>query len=103
MNVEQRFDLRQPRGRTQMAEVNRIEPDGTCTFGDDDRLERALLNAVLGERAVLRQQVIFVAALLGAAFFASGALADTAPPNGTNTSPYPPPVCTRGTDATKSG
>ena len=58
MNLEQRLDLRQPRRWAQMAQVHRIEPDGAGTFGDDDRLERALLNAVLGERAVLRQQVV---------------------------------------------
>src|SRR5437773_5761974 len=52
MNLEQRLDLRQPRGGAQMAQVYRIEPDGAGTFGDDDRLERALLNAVLRERAV---------------------------------------------------
>ena len=58
MDVEQRFDLWQSRSRVQMAQVQRVDAHRAGTFGDDDRLQRALLNAVLGERTVLRQQVV---------------------------------------------
>ena len=58
MDVEQRFDLRQPRRRAQMAQVDRVDADGACALGHDDRFERALLNAVLSERAVLRQHMV---------------------------------------------
>jgi hypothetical protein len=58
VDVEQRFDLRQPRGRAQMAQVHRVDADRARALGDDDRFERALLNAVLSERAVLRQHMV---------------------------------------------
>ena len=41
-----------------MAEVHRVDAEGACTLGHDDCLERALLNAVLSERAVLRQHMV---------------------------------------------
>jgi hypothetical protein len=46
VDVEQRFDLWQPRRHAQMAQVDRVDADGTCALGHDDRFERALLNAV---------------------------------------------------------
>src|SRR6059058_3931803 len=55
MDVEQCFDLWQPRGRAQMAHMHRVAADWTSTFRADDCLQRALLNAVLRERAVLWQ------------------------------------------------
>src|SRR5206468_10245525 len=58
MNLEQRLDLRQPRRWAQMAQVHRIETERPASVGDDDRLQRALLDAVLRERAVFRQQMV---------------------------------------------
>src|SRR6266699_2419696 len=50
--------LRHSSGDTQMAEMHRIDSHRPCPLGHDDRLQGALLNAVLGESTVLRQQVI---------------------------------------------
>src|SRR6202521_4052121 len=58
MDIEQSVDLRQSSGDTQMAEMHRIDSHWPYPLGHDDRLQGALLNAVLGERTVLRQQVI---------------------------------------------
>jgi len=58
MDIEQSVDLRHSSGDTQMAEVHRIDSHRPCPLSHDYRLQGALLNAVLGERTVLRQQVI---------------------------------------------
>ena len=42
----------------QMAQMHRVDADRACSLGDDDRFERALLNTVLSERAVLRQHMV---------------------------------------------
>src|SRR5260370_34361640 len=41
-----------------MAQVGRVDADGACALGYEDRCERALMNAVLSERAVLRQHMV---------------------------------------------
>ena len=58
MDVEQRLDLRHPRRGAQVAQVHRVESHRSRALGHDDRFERALLNAVLSERAVLRQHMV---------------------------------------------
>jgi len=58
MDREQRIDLRQSRRRAQMAQVRRVNPHRPRAFSDDHGFERALLDAVLRQRAVFRQQVV---------------------------------------------
>jgi len=58
MDIEESVDLWHSSRDAQMAEMHRIDSHRPCALGHDDRLQGALLNAVLGKRAVLRQQVI---------------------------------------------
>ena len=55
---EERFDLRQSRHGTQVTEMHGIDTHRPGAFGDDHRFEGALLDAVLRERSVFRQQVV---------------------------------------------
>ena len=58
MNIEQRLDLRHPKGSAQVTQMQRVDSQWPRALGHDDCLERTLLNAVLRERAVFRQQVV---------------------------------------------
>ena len=58
MEIEEGLDLRHPRRRAEMTQVQRVDPHCSVSFGLDHGLECALLNAVLGERAVFRQHVV---------------------------------------------
>jgi hypothetical protein len=45
--ASRRLDLRHAKRGAQVAQVERVDADGARALGDDDRFERALLNAVL--------------------------------------------------------